>query len=189
MYKSIIDLITRMKTISVFDTENTMLPKFVMCGSATQRLALQCGSPICCPYAVKLNANRTGSTGKRTRLWVRGDISKFQIVHMSIEPSLSAFGRTAYGTGIADQQWSTSLHAADSLIKNGIGILRHFLVPLAMLTHLCPHVLIWHGTNDGETDQEDILRGKRAKWLWERGVTNRLRIKSIQSGETAKGQN
>ena len=43
--------------------------------------------PISLQYAVLLNANRVYSTGKQPRLGVR---SKFQIVHLPVEPALSA---------------------------------------------------------------------------------------------------
>ena len=55
------------------------------------------------PCAVLLNANRVGSTGKRTRLGVQGDHSNFQIVRFPVGPAQSTF---------------ISLRATDSLITN-----------------------------------------------------------------------
>ena len=71
------------------------------------------------------NASWVGSVGARTRLGVRGDNSKCQILRLSVEAALFAFDNTAYGNGNGDQQGTTSLSAADLLITN---VSKHFKV-------------------------------------------------------------
>ena len=44
------------------------------------------------------------------------DSSKFQIVHLPVEPALFTFGRIAYGNDNGDQRGRASHRAADPLI-------------------------------------------------------------------------
>ena len=59
------------------------------------------GTVLIPPHAVMPNAYRAGSRGKRTGLGVHKDSSKCQIVHLPVEPALSALGETTREQGSA----------------------------------------------------------------------------------------
>ena len=94
-----------------------------MSESAMQRLAATHWSL----FPVSMNADRVGSTGKRTiwnfKLlpWTRS------IVHVPVESALFAFGETSYGNENGGQCGTTSLHATAPLIMN-VSLSRHWLL-------------------------------------------------------------